>query len=309
MAVLADLERFLERLFERNSARVFGTRLQPVQLERRIERAMELGRVVERDRTRVPERLRVRMHPGDLRAMADGDLDELAARLADSALRAARARGYHLADRPTVSLVADPSVRPGDAEVDARFGDRPGHAASGAPEAARPTSAVPGWAGAPAMATGGAGAMATGGAGAMAAAPIGGGVPAPVAVSMASPELPAEAPAADPTRTLVYRRPIVDAPKALLREIRPNGAERAITVEGAVLTIGRGTDNGLVLDDARVSRHHGRLQARRGTLVYTDTGSTNGTRVNGLVVDEIVLGPGDRLQLGDTILVVETLPG
>ena len=301
MAVLADLERFLERLFERNSARVFGTRLQPVQLERRIERAMELGRVVERDRTRVPERLRVRMHPGDLRAMADGDLDELAARHAGRNPRAARARGYHLADRPTVSLVADPSVRPGDAEVDARFGDRPGHAASGAPETARPTSAVAGWAGAPAMAAGGAGAMA--------AAPIGGGVPAPVAVSMASPELPAEAPAADPTRTLVYRRPIVDAPKALLREIRPNGAERAITVEGAVLTIGRGTDNGLVLDDARVSRHHGRLQARRGTLVYTDTGSTNGTRVNGLVVDEIVLGPGDRLQLGDTILVVETLPG
>jgi hypothetical protein len=31
--------------------------------------------------------------------------------------------------------------------------------------------------------------------------------------------------------------------------------------------------------------------------------------VNGLVVDEIVLGPGDRLQLGDTILVVETIPG
>jgi hypothetical protein len=302
MAVLADLERFLERLFERNSARVFGTRLQPVQLERRIERAMELARVVERDRTRVPERLRVRMHPADLKTMADGDLDELAARLADSALRAARARGYHLADRPTVSLVADPSVRPGDAEVDARFGERTGHPASvGAVDAAPPVTAVPGWGGATPV-------LATGGVGAVAAAPIGASMPAPVALSMPSPEPPTET-QADPTRTLVYRKPIDDAPKALLREIRPNGAERAITVEGAVLTIGRGTDNGLVLDDARVSRHHGRLQARRGTLVYTDTGSTNGTRVNGLVVDEIVLGPGDRLQLGDTILVVETLPG
>ena len=47
----------------------------------------------------------------------------------------------------------------------------------------------------------------------------------------------------------------------------------------------------------------------RQPAVVTDTGSTNGTRVNGLVVDEIVLGPGDRLQLGDTILVVETIPG
>ena len=306
MAVLADLERFLERLFERSSARVFGTRLQPVQLERRIERAMELGRVVERDRTRVPERLRVRMHPGDLRAMADGDLDELAARLADSALRAARARGYHLADRPTVSLVADPSVRPGDAEVDARFGDRAGHPPSlSAADAARPSTAVQGWAGAPAMATGAAGAMAA----AAPASAMSGASLASVALPMDPPAVPSETQAADPTRTLLYRKPIIDAPKALLREIRPNGGERAITIEGAALTIGRGTDNGLVLDDARVSRHHGRLQARRGTLVYTDTGSTNGTRVNGLVVDEIVLGPGDRLQLGDTILVVETLPG
>jgi hypothetical protein len=124
MAALADIERLLERLFERTSARVFRTRLQPVQLERRIERAMELGRVVERDRTRVPERLRVRIHPADLRQLADTGLEDLAGRLADSALRAARARGYHLADRPTVSLVADPSVRPGEADVDARFGER-----------------------------------------------------------------------------------------------------------------------------------------------------------------------------------------
>ena len=64
-----------------------------------------------------------------------------------------------------------------------------------------------------------------------------------------------------------------------------------------------------MLGDVRVSRHHGRLQARRGALVYADLGSTNGSRVNGIRVDEIVLGEGDRLQVGDTVLVVETLPG
>jgi pSer/pThr/pTyr-binding forkhead associated (FHA) protein len=58
-----------------------------------------------------------------------------------------------------------------------------------------------------------------------------------------------------------------------------------------------------------VSRRHGRLQARYGALVYTDLGSTNGTRVNGIRVDEIVLGAGDRILLGDTVVVVETLPG
>ena len=64
MAVLADLEQFLERLFERSSARVFGTRLQPVQLERRIERAMELGRV-RRTRSHACARAPTRAHaPG-----------------------------------------------------------------------------------------------------------------------------------------------------------------------------------------------------------------------------------------------------
>jgi pSer/pThr/pTyr-binding forkhead associated (FHA) protein len=80
-------------------------------------------------------------------------------------------------------------------------------------------------------------------------------------------------------------------------------------VDGTPLTIGRSPDNVLVIEDRRVSRHHGRFQARRGTLVYTDLGSTNGSRVNGIRVDELVLGEGDRLQVGDTVMVVETLPG
>ena len=95
----------------------------------------------------------------------------------------------------------------------------------------------------------------------------------------------------------------------MLRVVAPDGADRTIEVDGAPLTLGRAADNGVVLGDARVSRHHGRLQARRGTLVYTDLGSTNGSRVNGVRVDEIVLGSGDRLQVGDTVLVVEVLPG
>ena len=55
----------------------------------------------------------------------------------------------------------------------------------------------------------------------------------------------------------------------------------------------------------RVSRHHGRIAGRRGTLVYADLGSTNGSRVNGVPVTEVVLGVGDRLEVGDTALVVE----
>ena len=99
------------------------------------------------------------------------------------------------------------------------------------------------------------------------------------------------------------------AASAILRISGTDGRERTVEVDGTPLTIGRSTDNVLVIGDSRMSRHHGRLQARRGTLVYTDLDSTNGSRVNGIRVDEIVLGEGDRLVVGDTVLVVETLPG
>ena len=75
--------------------------------------------------------------------------------------------------------------------------------------------------------------------------------------------------------------------------------------DGSSLTIGRAADNDLVLADGRVSRHHARITGRRGTLVYTDLGSTNGSRVNGAPVGELVLGAGDRIELGDTTLIVE----
>lgn len=134
-----------------------------------------------------------------------------------------------------------------------------------------------------------------------------------------SSRLPADKPATDgagdgdgdgpgqPTRTMVFKVPVVEGPVARLREIRPDGTQREVDVDGALLTIGRGSDNGLVIHDSRISRHHARLQARRGTLVLTDLGSTNGSRVNGVPVQEVVLGEGDRIELGDTVLVVETV--
>ena len=74
------------------------------------------------------------------------------------------------------------------------------------------------------------------------------------------------------------------------------------------MTIGRARDNDLVLNDTRASRHHARLQARSGSLVLTDLDSTNGTLVNGGRVSEVVLGDGDRIEIGDSILVVEAGP-
>ncbi len=124
MRPMSAVERFLERLLERPSARLFGTRIQPVQIRRRIERAMEHGKVSVAGGVRVPDRFTIHIRPRDLAAL-DG-ADDLAVDLASHALDWARRRSFGLDARPRVALVRDDSLRPGDIEVEARFSGHSG---------------------------------------------------------------------------------------------------------------------------------------------------------------------------------------
>lgn len=108
----------------------------------------------------------------------------------------------------------------------------------------------------------------------------------------------------DPTSTRVFVVPRPAVPAARLVINGPGNPDRVMPILGGVIRIGRAPDNDLILGDGRVSRHHGRLAGRLGTLVYTDLGSTNGSRVNGELVIEVALGPGDRILVGDTTLEV-----
>jgi diguanylate cyclase (GGDEF)-like protein len=67
------------------------------------------------------------------------------------------------------------------------------------------------------------------------------------------------------------------------------------------LTIGRGADNGIVLESDSVSRRHARFETREGTWFVTDLGSTNGTYVNDEQVAEHRLRRADHVKIGDTI--------
>jgi hypothetical protein len=237
---MSRVERFIERLVERPSARLFRTRLQPVQILRRVERAMEGGRGADGQRDLVPDSFRVRLHPEELAAMDSPE--EAAAELASGALTFARAHRYALRGRPRVTLQPDPTLRPGEVEVDPSI---------------TPT-AVPGEE--EDLAEGG---------------------------------------------TRVFEVPVVDAPQATIQVGEPGKPARRVALTGAPMHVGRAPECELVLKDSRVSRRHARLQARGGVLILTDLGSTNGTRVNGHRVTEVVLGVGDRIQVGDTSIVVE----
>src|SRR5262249_56453562 len=69
------------------------------------------------------------------------------------------------------------------------------------------------------------------------------------------------------------------------------------------VTIGREEGNLLRLNDERVSRYHAKVQQDGGDLILTDLESTNGTRVNGHVVQIRRLRFGDRISMGRSLLL------
>ena len=254
MQPLAVVERFLERLLERPTARLFRSPLQPIQIQRRIERAMENERRVVNGRTRVPDLYRVHMAAADVDALGPR-AGQLAADLADEALAFARGHGYALDAAPTVELVVDRQVTAGEVRVAVDRAER------------RPAPAV--------------------------------GDPS-VDPSVDGEDL-------DMSNTRAFEVQAQPAAAAVLVEQRPDGRGRQVALDGGVVTIGRAPDNDLVLDDQRVSRHHARLQGRRGMLVLTDLESANGSRVNGVAISEVALGAGDRIEIGTTIFMVEAV--
>lgn len=253
---LAAVERFFERLFERPAARLFQARLEPVHLQRNLERAMEEGRRVDGRRTYVPSRYRLSLSPADMVAL-EAYGSNLSVDLAEALHAHARRRRLLLRARPSVELRASANVAPGDVVIEVS----PGYHEAPVAPGDNPAAAVP---------------------------------PSPSSLRTHD----------DRTAGIAVTAPIV--PNALVVVHTPGLPNRRVLVRSSTIRIGRALDNDIVLPDERVSRHHGLISIRHGTLVYADLGSTNGSLLNGSAVTEIALGPTDVLQLGSSSLTIES---
>lgn len=82
---------------------------------------------------------------------------------------------------------------------------------------------------------------------------------------------------------------------------------KRFVLERDLLTLGRGQENVVVLDNDSVSRRHCRIEKRASSSVgagawyVVDLDSTNGTYVNDEQVKEYMLRRGDQMKVGDTI--------
>ncbi|MGB9754436.1 FHA domain-containing protein [Roseiflexus castenholzii] len=62
--------------------------------------------------------------------------------------------------------------------------------------------------------------------------------------------------------------------------IRENTITAHIPLPTAVIAIGRATDNTILLDDPKISRHHLRLTWNGAAFIAEDVGSSGGTLLN-----------------------------
>jgi DNA-binding NtrC family response regulator len=84
--------------------------------------------------------------------------------------------------------------------------------------------------------------------------------------------------------------------------INTGGAGKSFPVRGAQVSIGKATDNDVVIDEPTVSRNHLQLVRQGDRFLVKDLGSTNGTFIDGAQVREGYLRPGSLLEVGDVQL-------
>ena len=87
--------------------------------------------------------------------------------------------------------------------------------------------------------------------------------------------------------------------QGLLLVKRGPNAGSTFLIERDETFVGRNTDSDVFLDDVTVSRTHASIVRRDdGSFFVRDSGSLNGTYVNGEQVDETKLASGDEVQIG-----------
>jgi hypothetical protein len=235
MSALSRFESFMENMVEGSVARLFRSPVQPAEIAKRLERAMEAQQTISVRRVIVPNLYRAFLNPQDFAAFQPIRA-EMEREMATYLAELAQERNFTMLEHPRVELAADQDVPRRGIQVVAE------------------TSS--------------------------AASPVAGG-----------------------DRTQIFQPPATPAasaaaqPKARLL-LSAQGGTHVIPLESTPLTIGRGLNNDIILEDTRVSRHHAQLRYRARRFWVADLGSTNGTYVNDEQVAERSLRDGDVISLG-----------
>ena len=278
---LSKVESLLERIVQGPFAFLFPAKLQPAQVLRKLERAMEDQSLLQGE----GRRLAPEMYDIYLSFKDHQQFNQIEATLKkdwqEQLVKYAVLRHYTLRSNPVLRLHPSSDVRSGEVHIEAQLMDKQHMGASGE-----------------------GGIMATQAISAEQLAQLRGqlspglssaGMPNPGMMpqeqfgshsSMLPPTLP-------PT-------PVPVLPAAWLTIRLPQAGQKVYHIEKPVIKIGRQLDNDIIVEDKRVSRYHAQIKYQSdGQFTIYDLGSTNGITVNGTPhLRQHTLRSGDRFTIG-----------
>src|SRR3954454_5421755 len=118
MSILKNLEAKLEGLFAGSFSRTFKSRVQPVEIARKLAKEMQDNKTVSISRTYVPNQYIVYLSPQD-REQFEGYEDGLKKELSDYLLEHARGEGSALITRPSIDFQTDERLNLGEFGIQA----------------------------------------------------------------------------------------------------------------------------------------------------------------------------------------------
>ncbi len=276
-------------------ARLFPSRLEPVEVARKLERSMEDNTLLQGEGRRLaPNVYDIYMSIKDHQQMAPGQA-MLMRDWQNHLVEFARQRRLTLRTMPVIRLHADSSLRTGLVRIEAEMADQQSGSDGGMNTQAlsaeqlaqlraqlQPNQQLPGIDSSPPPK------QRSGGLPSVASAPQ---AARPGVASNPNNYMPAAAP----------------MPQAWLTIRLPQAGQQIYRIEKPIINIGRQLSNDIIVEDKRVSRYHAQIKYQPdGQFAIFDLGSTNGITINSTPhMRQHALRNGDRFTIGSYDFVFE----
>ena len=285
---LSKVESFMQRIVESPFAFLFPSKLQPAEVARKLERAMEDSVLLQGEGRRLaPDAFDIFLSFKDHQQLFPVEAT-LKKGWQDHLIQVARHRHYTLRVMPVLRLHPSSDLRSGAVRIEAHLQDRQ-HAIAG--DETNPD----------------AGPMATQALSAeqlellRSQLPHGQqlpGLPNPPIHPGSSPNNSSSSPMLPGSYS--QGMPIQALPQAWLTIRLPQMQQKVYRIEKPVVNIGRQLTNDIIVEDKRVSRYHAQIKYQtNGQFMIFDLGSTNGITINGTPhLRQHTLRSGDRFTIG-----------
>ncbi|GCF07051.1 DUF3662 and FHA domain-containing protein [Dictyobacter arantiisoli] len=286
---LAKLEAFMQRIVESPFNWLFPSKLEPIEIARKLERAMDDNTMLQGEgRKLAPNVYDIYLSIKDHQQISP-NMTSLSRDWQNQLVEFARRRHYTLKTVPILRLHTDTSLRPGALRIEAEQASTGGDGGMMSTMALSPDqlaqirAQLPSNQPLPGIDAGSSPAHSSGRSGATHGARSGvnhGGAAAPVT--------PPPAPQAPPM------------PQAWLTIRLPQAGQQTYRIEKPLVNLGRQLSNDIIVEDKRVSRYHAQIKYQAdGQFTIFDLGSTNGITINNTPhMRQHTLRNGDQFTIG-----------